>query len=55
MPREALVQLSKDKNSYIRETIARNPNTPIAILLQLSKDEDSDVRKEAVNNPSFPK
>jgi oligoendopeptidase F len=40
-PKIFLRKLSQDKENYVREQVAKNPNTPVDILETLSKDEDT--------------
>ena len=44
---EQLVELSKDKNSFMREILASDSRTPDEVLIGLSKDEDTLVRIKA--------
>lgn len=46
-PKIFLRKLSQDKENYVREQVAKNPNTPVDILETLSKDEDTWVSKAA--------
>lgn len=47
IPPEVLVELSKDDSDSIRESVARNINTPIEIIETLTTDKDRTVKREA--------
>tara|TARA_R100000908_G_C3751034_1_gene145637 strand:+ start:660 stop:2273 length:1614 start_codon:yes stop_codon:yes gene_type:complete len=47
MPSEVLTELSKDDDSDIRESVAKNTSTPIEIIETLTTDEDKAVKKQA--------
>ena len=50
-----LIELSKDNtDSDVRYAVARNINTPIAVLTELSKDNDYDVRRAVARNINTP-
>ena len=53
--REELIELAKDKNWYIRASVAKNPKTPKEILEILAKDEDWIVREAIAKNLNTPK
>ena len=44
---ELLEKLAEDEDWEVRETVARNPKTPVDILRKLSLDEDEHVSKAA--------
>ena len=52
-PIEVLIELSKDKDWYVRSAIAQNPNTPIEVLVELSKDEVFIVRTGVAINTNI--
>jgi 3-methyladenine DNA glycosylase AlkC len=54
-PKELLVELSKDKDRFVRRAVAKNPNTPSEVLVELSKDKDVDVRYLVAKNSNTPK
>lgn len=47
-----LTSLSRDKDSYVRECVADNKNTPKEVLERLSKDKNKDVRYNVADNPN---
>ena len=50
---EILKKLAEDEDWEVRETVARNPKTPVDILRKLALDEDDDVRWGAIQNPNM--
>ena len=44
---EILEKLAEDEDWEVRETVARNPKTPVDILRKLALDEDKHVSKAA--------
>lgn len=46
---KVLAQLVQDEDQYVRQSVARNPNTPVEILHQLSQDTVMNVRVDATN------
>jgi len=50
--RDIFEQLIRDKKEFVREVVAKNPNTPPDILEKLSNDEYDDVRAEVAANPN---
>jgi len=51
-PPEVLVELSRDKDDYVRWYVARNTSTPSEILLILMCDDNKDVRESSEKNLS---
>ena len=51
---EIIEELAEDKDKYLREEVAKHPNTPADILRKLAEDEGVDVRYEVVRNPNTP-
>ena len=47
--------LAEDVEADVREALARNKNTPIAILERLAEDEKHMVKVAVLTNPSSPK
>jgi len=45
-----LSEIARDKDSEVREAVARHPNTSEKTLSKLVKDEDKNVSREAVQN-----
>jgi 3-methyladenine DNA glycosylase AlkC len=45
--KKILTILSKDKDWFVRQRVAKNLNTPIEVLKILSTDEDSSVKSWA--------
>ena len=54
VPVEVLIEMSKHKNKYVREEVAKNPKTPPDVLVKLSKDSDEGVKIRVANNRSTP-
>jgi predicted DNA-binding WGR domain protein/3-methyladenine DNA glycosylase AlkC len=52
--REALLELMVKFHSDYRCSVARNPNTPVAMLRTLAKDNHWDVRRAVADNPNTP-
>jgi 3-methyladenine DNA glycosylase AlkC len=50
----ALKLLAKDKDDWVRKSVAGNSNTPEALLKLLSKDKDYSVRRCIARNPNTP-
>ena len=44
---EILEKLSEDEDSRVRETVAKNPKTPVDILRKLAEDKNSYVWESA--------
>ena len=51
---DALIQLTRDNEDYVRTTAASNPNTPSAALIRLSKSLQPSLREAVASNPSTP-
>ena len=49
-----LTILSRDKEPWVRDSVARNINTPTAVLIELSKDEEVLVRGYVATNENTP-
>ena len=49
---ELLEKLAEDEDWEVRETVARNPKTPVDILRKLALDEDEHVRQSVAINPN---
>lgn len=47
-----LTQLSRDPNSFVKQTLVRNPNVPIDALehIATNRNEDGEVRRQATVN-----
>jgi hypothetical protein len=43
-----LEELAKDRDNYVRYSVAQNPSCPIPVLKELAKDSNDEVRKECV-------
>ena len=46
--------LAKDKDEFVRASVASNPSTPVGLLKILAKDKHRYVRGDVANNPSTP-
>ena len=46
LPR-VLAKLAADQDVYVRWLVARNSNSPVAVLKKLAADKDASVRREA--------
>ena len=53
-PGVLLKALAKDKNSEVKQYVAKNPNTPVTSLEALAQDEKYDVRRSVAENPNTP-
>ncbi len=49
-----LEYFSESENWWIRESVARHPNTPAHVLEKLSGDEDWTIRNNVANHPNTP-
>ena len=49
-----LAKLSNDESVWVREAVARHPNTPPIALVTLSNDKSESVRRRVARHPSTP-
>jgi len=51
---DLLDEWSKDSRWEVRQSVAKNPHTPVTSLIRLSHDENYEVQCAAWDNPSIP-
>ena len=51
---EILKELAEDEDGWVREEVAKNPNTPVEALRKLTGDKDKVVRQRVAMNPNAP-
>ena len=52
-PKNAFLNLVRDREWWIRRDVATNPRTPMNLLEKLLSDENSEVREAAASHPKM--